>query len=221
VKTPPTVWLKSVNGRAAPTSLVRNEGAKVDWETTGAGTVFFSIYRFDQPRVPAAICKFDAARGTGTLLATLLEHLEPGGDYRLLLSSDERIHRTSTAPRARRQPVRLRHESTRAGARVNRRAFCRCSLPIRLVDLCEAEAADRTSKRHQRAARPDGHVIVPSGRFSTEEGAPLRFVKLIPALNCRRDPRRPPDKGRERRALGREHDARGGGSVPSAHAPGA
>jgi hypothetical protein len=91
VKTPPTVWLKSVNGRAAPSSLVRSEGAKVDWETTGAGTVFFSIYRLDQPPVPAAICTFEAARGTGMLPATVLEHLEPGGDYRLLLRGDERI----------------------------------------------------------------------------------------------------------------------------------
>jgi hypothetical protein len=91
-KTPPTVWLKSVNGQAAPTSLVRSEGAKVDWETTGAGTAFFSIFRLDQPEVPAAICTFEAALGTGTLPAKVLEHLEPGSDYRLTLRGDQRVY---------------------------------------------------------------------------------------------------------------------------------
>ena len=90
-KAPPTLWLKSVNGQAAPTSLVRSEGAKVEWETTGAGTAFFSIYRLDQPEVPAAICTFEAGLETGTLPAKVLEHLEPGSDYRLTLRGDQRV----------------------------------------------------------------------------------------------------------------------------------
>jgi hypothetical protein len=89
VKTPPSVWLSTLNGQAAPASIKRSEGAKLTWRVRGSGQAFFSIYRLSGT-IPAAVCSFDAERAEGTLPAAVLQKLAAGTDYRIAFRGDSR-----------------------------------------------------------------------------------------------------------------------------------
>ena len=94
-QSPPTVWLKTLNGETLPlSSLNRSKGAEVTWEAQGEGTAFFSIYTYSGVNV-AAVCTWDAAAGSGTLPGAVLEHLDPSDEYYVLLRGDRRV--TTTA----------------------------------------------------------------------------------------------------------------------------
>lgn len=97
VPAPPFVKLLTVNGRPPQSPLQRAAGAKLTWQTSGAGSVFFSIYRLTGSAPRAAVCGFEAARQAGELPASVLEKLEPGDDYELTLRGDERVVTTADA----------------------------------------------------------------------------------------------------------------------------
>jgi len=89
VKTPPSVWLTTFNGRPAPTAIKRSEGIDLTWRVRGSGNAFFSVYHLTGT-IPAAVCTFDAEAGAGTLPAAVLEKLDPGTDYRVAFRGDSR-----------------------------------------------------------------------------------------------------------------------------------
>jgi len=93
VATPPSVWLSTLNGQAAPASIKRSEGAKLSWRVRGTGIAFFSIYRLDGT-IPAAVCTFDATRGEGTLPPDVLQKLDAGTDYKFAFRGDARANAT-------------------------------------------------------------------------------------------------------------------------------
>jgi hypothetical protein len=89
VPTPPAVSLVSINGEATPLSIVRSDGAKLVWTSTGPGTVYFVIFALMGER-PAAFCEFDAAANAGEMPAAVLEPLDPTLNYRYELRGDMR-----------------------------------------------------------------------------------------------------------------------------------
>ncbi len=89
IPAPPMVWLTSINGEAAPSSLTRSDGMKLVWTSGGAGNVTFFVYELTGTR-PAAACQFDAAANAGELPATVLGKLDPGTAYYLEFRGDGR-----------------------------------------------------------------------------------------------------------------------------------
>jgi hypothetical protein len=73
---PPMVRLLTINGEAAPTSIIRSDGVHLTWASSGPGSVAFFLYALSGEH-PAAVCQFDASAKAGDLPAAVLSHSTP------------------------------------------------------------------------------------------------------------------------------------------------